>query len=330
MRRGSEGSVLGMRAVVQGGNGARKLTSFAKRYCVMIVREVKGNRFGGGVLMAGRILLLPLLLLGLCSLTQAQEDAKSFAALNGIWHILGEKYSPTGPYLALTLTVHEDTVYGSGQFGVNCSNRNAGVGVGFYLKGKIAEDGSFLLTSEGLSPSIEARIRGHAPTEKATSWTGSPSIKNPSSRPGCIFDYAKDFVAAAYPSLRGTYTGTIHGKTLGAGLTVTLQLAPGEATADAGRSGFEPFYFTPLNATIDVTGYRVYTAVADTALPHPGGTDQVQRDGFLLEFTTDDGPEVTLVASYSDLAGSTVDVAYFTQFDGKSTKEGGGGKLARQ
>jgi hypothetical protein len=159
---------------------------------------------------------------------------------------------------------------------------------------------------------------------------GSLSIANPSSSPDCIFSYVKDFVAAAYPLLGGTYTGAITGPGLGAGLTVTLHLTPGEVTTDAKRSGPDPFYFTPLNANIDVSGYRVYTAVADVALPHAGGTDRVLQDGFFLEFKTDDGPVVTLAGSYTNLSGSTVDVAYFTSVHGKSTSEVGAGRLTRQ
>jgi hypothetical protein len=270
-----------------------------------------------------RILIFPLIL-GLCCLSKAQDDTRSDVSLNGLWNLLGRWDAQ--PYLTMALAVHEGVVYGEAHFGVTCSNRNSGEGISFYLKGNIAEDGSFLLTTDRPSSDfIEAEIKGKVPAGGATSWPGNLRIRNPAAKPNCTFEYAQDFIAKSYPSLTGVFKGTIGGKSLGTGLTVTLRLRQGNVSTDPNFHGAELRYFTALSATMVVSGYRIYTATADLTLPHSLGTDRVLQDGFLLEFPTDDGPTVTLTGRYDDLTGTVLGVNYFTSGNG-----GGGGKLTRQ
>jgi hypothetical protein len=282
--------------------------------------------------MARKLLLVPILILGFCVVARAQNDAKAHSSLNGIWHVIGDKWSTSWPWpiVDATLSVEGDTIYAEAGFNVLCSNGNTSQAFRLLLKGKIAEDGTFLLGSDHDSVSPQAEIRGHIPDAGATSWAGSLTIENPSSDSKCIYSVAKDLVAQAYPSLSGTYSGTITGPGMGAGLAITLHLTPGEVTADATHSQKEPRYFTPLNATIDVSGYRIHKATTDAVLSHTRGRNRVRGDGFSLEFPTDDGVTINLAGDYRDLSGSTLQVIYFTSLPSDNAPESAAGNLTRQ
>lgn len=280
--------------------------------------------------MAGKLLFVPILLLGLCTATRAQDDPKPHSSLTGIWHIFGDKWSPSLPIVDATLSVRGDTIYAEAGFDVLCSNGSNNQGFRLLLKGKIADDGSFLLGSDHDSGHPQGEIRGHVPAEGSTNWAGSLTIANPSSDPSCIYSIAKDFVAQAYPSLSGTYSGTITGPDLGAGLTITLHLTPGEVAADPTHSHKEPWYFTPLNATLDVSGYRIHKATTDASLSRTHGRDRVEGDGLSVELQTEDGVTINLYGYYRDLSGSTLQVIYFTSQPSESPSESAAGNLTRE
>jgi hypothetical protein len=292
-----------------------------------------------------RKVLLLLFFSGFCIASLAQDATKTYSALNGIWHIAGARGPSHFPFLALSIAVNGDTVYGTGSLEVTCSNRRgSGQGTTVSVIGNIAGDGSFLLTNTKgearFAPQVS--IRGRIPAGEERTWGGSLTIATVTAWPDCAFRDSRDFVATPYPTLSGTYTGTINGPDLGAGLTISLQITQTQVVADdAFRSddaarpdelspSMEPPFYTPLNATIAVSGYRRFTAEAVATKTHMWWADRVAGDGFSLEFPVEDGSTVALAGHYTKLSGSTLEVLYGRFVNGKPTKEIGSGNLARQ
>jgi hypothetical protein len=291
-----------------------------------------------------RNVLLLLFLFGFCIASLAQDAPKTYSALNGMWHITGARDPRQHPFLALSFAVNGDTVYGSGSLELTCSNKSGVVGTGVFVTGKIAQDGSFLLTSTKGEARIgqQVSIKGKVPAEGATTWAGSLTIVYATARPrpDCEFRLSRDFVATPYPALSGTYTGTITGPDLGGELTVSLKITQGQVTADdtfgpnesarpdEPSPALERFY-TPLNATITVSGYRSFTAEAVAVNRHKGA-NQIDGDRFRLEFPLEDGSTLTLNGWYPKISESTLVVVYNTLVNGRFTKEEGSGKFTRQ
>jgi hypothetical protein len=288
--------------------------------------------------------LLLLFFSGFCLAAFSQHAPNKYSALNGIWHITGARNPSQYPFLALSFAVDGDTVYGSGHLALRCSNSNASQGSSIFVTGKIAEDGSFLLTSAKVNSGVgqHLAIRGKVPAEGAATWAGELTIVIATTQSDCAFRFSSDFVATAYPALSGTYTGTINGRDLGRGQTISLQLAQREVAIDdpfhmeeSSRpdepSGHdERSYYTPLDATIVVDGERTFHAEEVAAASHVGGADRVEGDGFSLWFPLENGATVVLDGFYTDISGSTLHVAYFTQVNGRYTNESGSGELTRQ
>jgi hypothetical protein len=287
--------------------------------------------------------LLLLFLFGFCIASLAQDAPKTYSALNGMWHITGARDPRQHPFLALSFAVNGDTVYGSGHLELTCSNQT-GLGTTVFVTGKIAEDGSFLLTSTKGEARIgqQVAIQGKVPAEGATTWAGSLTIvyANARPRPDCEFRLSRDFVATPYPALSGTFTGTITGPDLGGELTVSLKITQGQVTADdtfgpneSARPDepsptLERFYM-PLKASIAVSGYRSFTAEAVAVNTHKGA-NKIDGDGFRLEFPLEDGSTVTLNCWYPKISEPTLVVVYSTSVNGRLTKEDGSGKFTRQ
>jgi hypothetical protein len=283
-------------------------------------------------MVAGKLLLLCGFLSGFCRALPAQETPRPFEALNGMWHIAGTRNPSQYPFLAISFAVQGDMVYGFGDLQVRCLNRDANSGTTLWVAGKVNADGSFVMTSSQVfnDPFVQATIRGAVPSEGSTEWAGSLTLANSSSGRDCVFNYARDFVATAYPSLGGSYAGSIHSPSVGPGLDITLRLAPGEISCNESPGSSGPFCATQMNATIEVSGYRNFTAEAVATRPHSGGVDNLQADGFSVEFPLEDGSRVSVYGFYSDGRGSALHVAYSTWIDGKPAREGGSGVLIRQ
>jgi len=290
--------------------------------------------------------LLLLFLSGFCIASLSQNAHNSYSALNGIWHITGARNPSQNqyPFLALSLAVHGDTIDGNGHLALKCSNRSASEGSSVSVTGKITEDGSFLLTSAKIDSSIgqNVAIRGRVPVEGAATWAGTLNIEYANTPSNCDFRLSSDFVATAYPALSGMYTGAINGPDLGRGLTISLQLSQREiaiddpfhaeefSRPDEPSSLEEQSYYTPIDATIAVDGKRTFHAEEVAAVARVGGTDRVEGDGFSLWFPLENGVVVVLNGFYTDIGGSTLHVAYFTQVNGRYTNEKGSGILTRQ
>ncbi len=292
----------------------------------------------------GKLSFLPLLLSSLCLVSYAQDTPKPYAALNGIWHIAGSRAPSEYPGMTLSLAVDGDTIYGDGHLDVRCSNIDDNSGIGFYVAGKVADDGTFLLTSNDTSSSPQAThvaIRGSVPSAGSETWEGSftamngtaPTIADPPTV--CMFDASEDFVASALPSMSGTWAGSVHSPSLGTDLIVSVELKQ-EAVAPDEPSQEVPFlsapdYYIPLSATITVGGDRIFTT--DKAImgrERNSGTDRVHADSFILTFPMDDGSILLVSGNYTDESGSALNVSCSKWVDAQPTSEGSGGTLIRQ
>ncbi len=259
-----------------------------------------------------------------------QPPLKSYAAINGILHISGTEgtfgFLPVqSPLLTFAIGVIGNNIYASGDAGVNCSNGGA-IGGSMSLTGQIATDGTFLLSNSAVPlDSIQITINGTIPAEGATTWSGSYTVTNAASETSCSFNASSDFVADLYPSLNGTYSGTLTGSGLGSGITVTTQITQGAFTSATLAPSMPLMFFTPLSATITVSGSPNLTSGTTNSSQIQAGSSRVTGDLFALTFLMNDGSKLNLSGAITDSAGTSLQVVS-TPFSGIN----GSGTLTRQ
>jgi len=282
---------------------------------------------------ARKLLFLPLLFLSIGLTSCGRIISPSFAALDGNWHIAGEqgnKILPPlqSPLLTFAIGVSGDTVYASGNVGVICSSGTGAIGGTSELIGEIASDGTFQLSNSNEPlDSIQITIQGKAPAPGSTTWSGNYTVTNGSTAIGCTFNLTSDFVATLYPPLDGTYSGTITGQGLGSGITVTTQITQGTFTSGkltARSSG--SVYYTPLSATITVSGSPSFTTGTTDASQLLPGSSSIGGNSFALNFLMNNGSTLTLTGWFSDPSETTL------QIEGPLFLSGvfGSGTLTRQ
>jgi hypothetical protein len=284
---------------------------------------------------ARRLFLLSLLLSCLSLTSCVQPLAKSYAALEGNWHITGGQNSAQYPLLALAIVVNGDLVYGSGTVGVNCANNGSSfsvIGSGFSFTGQIASDGTFLLTNSSLD-GAQIAIKGGVPGVGSTTWAGSFTITNAPTATSCIFDVSSDFIATAYPPLKGKYTGTITGPGLGSAITISTQVSQGalSLTPIPSQSSLVISSYIPLSATVAVDGspcFTTGTTAPTTASQTTTGT--VNGDSFLLSYLMNDGSNLQILGWLTDTSESTLHLQLTEVIGGNCSGENGVGTLTLQ
>jgi len=276
---------------------------------------------------SGKLFLVPLLLSGLCLVSCNQSNYQPRSALNGNWHIAGTAFFQQYPLLTLALVVSGNTVYGSGDVGVDCSSRGFGIGSSLSVTGQIASDGSFLLTNSA-SPldSIQVAIQGKVPAEGSKSWAGSFTLTNAATQTLCIFNVSSDFVATAYAPLDGTYDGTLAGQGLGSGIGVTTQLSQGAFTSFPRRSPLPPIYYIPLSATITVSGSPCFTS----GTPSKDFVNSIGGNSFDLSYAMNDGSTLLVNGWFTDSSESILQLEVVTVIGGQCNGADYSGKLTRQ
>jgi hypothetical protein len=285
---------------------------------------------------ARRLFLLSPLLSCLSLTCCVQPLAKSYAALNGNWHIAGGPNSSQYPLLALTIVVNGDLVYGSGTVGVNCANSGSSfslIGSGFSFTGQIASDGTFLLTNSSLD-GAQIAIKGEVPRVGSTTWAGSFTITNAPTATSCSFDVSSNFLATAYPPLNGKYTGTITGPGLGSAITISTQVSQGalSQTPVPGGPSYALSSYIPLSATTTVSGSSCFAtgtsaqATATSTLP----PSTLNGDLFLLSYVMNDGSNFQILGWLSDPSESTLQVQVAEVVGGNCNGENGNGVLTLQ
>jgi hypothetical protein len=281
----------------------------------------------GAIVQASKLFLLPLLLSSLCLTSCVQNAPKSFAAINGNWHIAGGENSSQYPLLTLALGVDGNLIYGHGSVGVNCSSAGSSIGGSLSVTGQVASDGTFELTNASSLGSIQVAIRGRVPADGSTTWAGSFTLTNAASQTLCTFDVQRDFVATAYPLLNGTYAGTITGRGVGSGMSIVTQVAEGAFASLPRLSPNPPLYFTPLSATIIVSGSPCFTTGTTAAT----SLSEIAGDYFVLNYTMNDGSTLSIDGFFTDPSESILQVRPWFVNGGKCDGiSGSGNTLTRQ
>ena len=276
---------------------------------------------------SGKLFLVPLLLSGLCLVSCNQSNYQPRSALNGNWHIAGTEFFQQYPLLTLALVVSGNTVYGSGDVGVNCSGSGSSVGSSLSVTGQIASDGSFLLTNSA-SPldSIQVAIQGKVPAAGSKSWAGTFTLTNAVTQTLCVFNVSSDFVATAYAPLDGTYDGTLAGQGPGPGITVATQISQGVFTSFPRQSPLPPIYYIPLSATITVSGSPCFTS----GTPSNDFLNSIGGNSFALSYAMNDGSTLLVNGWFTDSSESTLQLEVVTVIGGKCNGADYSGTLTRR
>ncbi len=243
------------------------------------------------------------------------NTAPSYTAIEGNWHIAGESGSDLftlaqSPLLTLSIGVSGNAIYASSTVGVTCSSgAEIGGGSGMSLTGQIASDGTFML-SNSAEPldSIQVTIKGTAPADGATTWTGSYTVVNAATETSCLFNNSATFTATSYSPLDGTYAGTITGPNLGSGWTVSVQMSQGALTsAPLSSNSSTLVYFTPLTSTITIGGSSTLTSGTTTANPLAWAS-AISGNSFIVNYIMNDGSTLALDGWFTDSSESTLQV----------------------
>lgn len=149
--------------------------------------------------------------------------------IEGNWNIAGIRGTSSSSvtysdYLSLAIMVSGNTVYGSGDIGINCPNNGFSVGGSLLVSGLMKSDGTFILTNGSVADSIQVKIDGKVPPRGATSWSGKLSLTMAS----CPLESTQVFVATPLPVLSGTYAGIIGGLMKAPDAQVSMQVAQGD------------------------------------------------------------------------------------------------------
>lgn len=290
-------------------------------------------------MQARKLSLIPLLLVILC-LTSCggSSKSKSYTAINGNWHVAGEPnfaQATAGepnfaqaPYMVLTMGVDGNTIYASGEAEATCSNKDGKIGLGLRtnMSAQIASDGSFVMTS-GTNPIDSAllTVRGTIPADGSKTWSGSYSFASGSQQSYCTFNFAKAFVATEIQPLDGTYAGTMNVSGSGTDIQVVTQITqdPFVGVAHNLTGGY-----TPLSATITVTGFPCFTT-GTTANPTRITPSSIDGYQFALNYTMNDGSSLNLEGVFADSSGSILQLQGIGVIGGKCAGTFGG-TLTRQ
>lgn len=266
----------------------------------------------GAIVQASKLFFLPLLLLSLGLTSCVQNAPKSYAAINGNWHLAGEQGIPPNlltqaPLLTFAIGVDGNKIYASGNVGGKCSDGLGEVIGVMSLSGQIASDGTFMLANSSPLDSIQISIKGKVPAEGATTWAGSYVISNPAAGTSCVLNASSDFVADLYPPLNGTYSGTISSSSLGSGIKVTVQITQGAITSSLLTSSLQTVY-GPLTGTIAVSGSPTLTSGTTVAGSVQALSNSLKGDTLILTYQMNDGSKFTLSGWVSNPSESTLQI----------------------
>ena len=265
-------------------------------------------------MLARKLRFLPLLLLSLGMTSCVQNTPKSYAALNGNWHLSGQQGATQlpllkSPLLTFAMGVSGKTVSANGTAGVNCSGGDGALAGSMSFSGQIAADGTFELTNSAEPrDTIQLTIKGKVPPDGATTWAGSYTMVNSTPPTGCIFNLSSDFVATAYPPLNGTYSGKITGHGLGSGIMDSTVISQGAITAAPLRPSLPVIYYIPLRATIEVSGSSSYSSGTTTASQSAAASSSVSGNSLSLNYLMNDGSTVLLEGWFPNPSESTLQV----------------------
>jgi hypothetical protein len=294
---------------------------------------------------ARKLLLLCFILPALPVVLCAQVQTSPSNPLNGNWRISQEPGPGVTP--AFSLGVEGNTIYGEGGVSVSC--RGDSVGDNVFVRGQIADDGSFSLTNSSYpARRVTVSIQGKVPDKDLKEWSGTYTFAAvpPNPANGDCPPVSRSFVATRFPLLKGIYSGTLQASFQGEKVTdVVLELEqgpeitpmmnprPGKTTSAPVTN--PPFdHIIPLRAKITFSNSLHIPAQTWTTADPPAANSRMQGSTFDLHFTKDnDGNSLHVSGSFdptrSDESHLQVDVIYMPHVEeGKTPFTHAAGRLS--
>jgi hypothetical protein len=284
-----------------------------------IIQSLAITLYGRGMGASRLVYFSAFVLLG-CFVCRAQD----FTAIRGNWHLKGSwDTSSTSPRLALSIGVDGDELLAMGGISVICPHRVA-VGAALSPKGRIAADGTFLLTA---GSSNKTTINGTVPKPGSEQWTGHYNFIADTAQGEC--STGGDFVATRLPLLRGAHSGTLHLVDHSGDVTVVVDVNQGDLIK------VDYLYWTPLQATMTLTGSAEFPSEELKAAKFPperGAAPakwiccHIDGDHFVMLFSANNGEQIRLSGSFMDAAEQSIRVS----LENIGSKNGALGTLSRQ
>lgn len=244
---------------------------------------------------------------------------QTVASFDGSWLLTGgwDTSAQAAPRLTLTIGAAGDDLFAEGTYGMR------GCGATFTVKGKLAADRTFTLSSRFIS------ITGTFANETPSSWAGSYET----SFEGNCTNSSGKFVAKRIEAPRGIYSGVLRtpeGKTI----TVSVALTAGPFTSQAvpadAKLGETPpgeLHFTPITAALNISGLEPTIDGKLTAVGNP--SNRVYGDTFNTFFLLKEGYALQLGGTVRNGEATAANVT-MTMWDRGKPRISASGMLVRQ
>ncbi|MBS1822643.1 MAG: hypothetical protein JST61_11835 [Acidobacteria bacterium] len=268
------------------------------------------------------------LLDGCGSSTSPSSKALDTSLLAGNWLLTesmpSEAFTPgQAPTfrLAMNVDVSGNVVAATGSGNDICGKTFLSFGLGLPTSGTIAPDGSFTVQSSSILPET-VLIQGHVPQAPGGPWSGTYSTSITVSSPalgGCQSSSSGSFTATYFPLLNGTYSGNVTGAALTNGglfqgpLPTSIQI-----TLKQGGDAI-PVFPTRLPTGSILTGsIRVQGSTCfSSGTTDLFGVSNLQGNRIFAFFSMDDGSELTLSGSITDISESRIGQTFVTVRGGR-------------
>ena len=229
--------------------------------------------------------------------------------IDGNWLISGSLPSissagpPTGGLnFSASLSVSNGQLTGAGAFNAPCGGLS-GV-FGFAISGSLGSSGTFTAQASISNPGVSLTFNGTPPSQSDGAWTGTYTYINP----GCPQPLTGKFTSTPLGDLTGTYTGSTSlspGYGSGTPVSITVQLKQGgNVTLPGGGTGYSAY---ALSGSLSVTGTSCFHS--GTLTNSTGAEVEVAGNYVALAFTMDDGSELSLGGTFTDLAANTISIS---------------------
>jgi hypothetical protein len=267
--------------------------------------------------------------------------SESYSTIDGNWRLTGAWAEKLGRAIDLNVGVDGNTIYAEGQFPMSCvsDGKSSVMGRAVSVEGKIASDGTFILSNPRRMPSgvpaRDASIRGKLPAQGVAQWSGRFSISTfskTSAPPAECQEISGDFVAKHFPVLNGLYQGTVR-VDRNEEAFITLEVAQGELTSTNRPYPFD--HVIPLEAKITMSGSSSLPSNTFDTSEQPQENNRVTGRTFQLRFLrgAKDGASFEATGSFdpADETRLTVNLFYTSKDqDGKFRVVHASGRLIRR
>jgi hypothetical protein len=276
--------------------------------------------------------------------TSPPQSSTPSSALNGNWHVAGNRIKKQFPLLSIYLHVDGTQIIGHGWLQAVCPNdpRN-GAGGNLSLNGEIAPDGVFTLRNNPRS-TLHVEISGQAPAEGEITWSGEYTLTGDISHECPSYRQTNSFTATPLAPLNGTFSGSLKTHyfqsapatyTESSQANFNITMAQGAAASQKLNTGGVHFYL-PITGTIQVKGSSCFSkGQADplTYSTHRSGPSRYSTlggDALDLWFAMDDESQVNVIAVFADPGASALSIINARVIGGKCDHQSFLGTLERK